>query len=361
MMFEESGGGGGRALRVLIVVLLAGAVAVGGALYLARWAGGLLAEDDSPAVTVADGIPVQVTIPRGASARTIASLLEEANVVASARSFETAVREAGVAEQLGAGTYDLSTGLANEAAIAILLAGPAPEDVYRITVREGLRIEEVLTEIADQTSVEESELSEALVGGLVDSPYVPEDGTELAEWEGLLFPDTYEFSINATGADILQRLADTMVDRIDALDWTEFDGRGFDRHDALVMASIIEAETRVDADRPLVASVMFNRLEMGMPLQIDATILYALGERGIGLTLADLEIDSPYNTYQNNGLPPTPIGAPGRASLDALVSAPDTDYLYYVLTSADGSHSFTANYDEFLDWKAKAKAEGLFP
>ncbi len=360
-MYEEPGGGGGRAIRVLLVVLLAGAVAVGGALYAARWAGGLLADNEPPTATVADGIPIQITIPRGASARAIASLLEEAQVVASARSFEAAVRDAGVAEQLGAGTYDLSTGLADEAAIAILLAGPAPEDVYRITVREGLRLGEVLTEISAQTSVTEDELAEALTGGLVASPFLPGEGAELTEWEGLLFPDTYEFSINATGADILQRLADTMVTRVDAIDWTEFDSRGFDRHDALIMASIIEAETRVDADRPLVASVMFNRLEMGIPLQIDATILYAMGERGIGLTLADLEIDSPYNTYQIGGLPPTPIGAPGRASLEALITAPDNDFVYYVLTSADGSHSFTADYEEFLAWKAQAKAEGLFP
>ena len=358
---EESSRSDGRILRVLIVLLLGGALAIGGALYAARWAGGLLDESDSPAPTVAEGIPREVTVPRGASARSIATLLAEANVIESARTFESAVRDAGVAAQLGAGTYEFSTGLSNQAAIAILLAGPAPEDVYRITVREGLRIEEVLAEISSQTVFTENELAAALVTGLVTSPYLEGPGTELSEWEGLLFPDTYEFSINATEADLLQRLADTAVSRLDAIDWAEFDGRGFDRYQAIVMASIIEAETRVDADRPQVASVIFNRLELGMPLQIDATILYAMGERGIGLTLDDLQIDSPYNTYQNLGLPPTAIGAPGRASLEALVTAPDTEALYYVLTDADGSHSFTADYDEFLAWKAQAKAEGLFP
>ena len=127
------------------------------------------------------------------------------------------------------------------------------------------------------------------------------------------------------------------------------------------MASIIEGETRVDADRPQVASVIVNRLSVGMPLQIDATILYALDARGIGLTLADLEVASPYNSYTNLGLPPTPIGTPGKASLEAAASPPETDFIYYVLTSADGSHSFTDDYNQFLRWKDQAKSEGLFP
>lgn len=358
---HENPGGSGRILRVLAVVLVGSAVAIGGALYAARWAGGLLGSRDAPTTTVAAGTPVQVTVPRGASARTIAALLADSNVVASARDFETAVQQAGVAEQLGAGTYDLSTGLSADAAIAILLAGPAPDDVYRITVREGLRIDEVLAEIAGQTPFTEEELSEALVAGEVSSEYHQGNGAELIEWEGLLFPDTYEFSINASAADVLQRLSDTMSTRVDSVDWTEFDARGFNRYEALIMASIIEAETRVDEDRPQVASVIFNRLEQGIPLQIDATILFAMDERGIGLTLDDLEIDSPYNTYANLGLTPTPIGTPGKASLDALVNAPETDFLYYVLTDADGSHSFTADYDQFLTWKAEAKEQGLFP
>ena len=125
------------------------------------------------------------------------------------------------------------------------------------------------------------------------------------------------------------------------------------------MASLIESEAGTDEDRPLIASVIYNRLRRGMPLQIDATVLYALGERGRPPTLEELEFESPYNTYVVNGLPPTPIGVPGARSIEAVVTPADTDYLFYVLTSEDGSHSFFSDYDGFLVAKQQADALGI--
>ncbi|NND04243.1 MAG: endolytic transglycosylase MltG [Acidimicrobiia bacterium] len=302
------------------------------------------------------GQPIEVTIPAGSSARSIGTILADAGVVDSGRDFELAARSDGVAESLAAGTYQLETGLGVDAALAIILAGPEFE-TYDVLLREGLRIGEVIAEIEEQTPFDASTLESALTGGLVTSPLLqPGSGADLTDWEGLLFPALYDFESDAGAEQILQRLADEMARRVAGL---EFDG--FSEYEALVVASIIEAETRVDADRPLVASVINNRLEQGIPLQIDATILYAMDERGIGLTLDDLEIDSPYNTYLNGGLPPTPIGVPGQASLDAVADPAETAFIYYVLTSADGTHSFTADYNEFLQWKDKAKAEGIFP
>jgi len=347
-----------RGLKVLILVVVAGLVVLLGANWLSNLARGVV--DSSPTTAerpaTAPGIAVEIVVPPGSSARSIGALLADAGVVDSGRDFELAARRDGVAESLAAGTYQLQTGLGIEAALSLILAGPEFE-TFEVLLREGLRIDEVVDEIASQTPFDAATLEADLTSGTVSSSLLPGGlGGELVDWEGLLFPALYDFDLDATSERVLQRLADEMVARVAGLTLTEMTP-----YEALVTASIIEAETRVDADRPLVASVINNRLEQGIPLQIDATILYAMGERGIGLTLSDLEIDSPFNTYVNQGLPPTPIGVPGQASLDAVAEPAETDFIYYVLTSADGSHSFTADYDEFLEWKDEAKAEGLFP
>lgn len=353
--FEEP-----RNRSVLAVLVVLAALAGLGLAGKAMFADLLSPSETTVLGTATVGVPVTVEVPAGASARTIASLLQEADVIPSARNFERAVEDGGYTQRLGAGRYELTTGMATDDVIATFLAGPAFE-TYRITVREGLRIGEVLTEIANQTDYLEEELEEALLSGAVQSSLLNGPIASIQDWEGLLFPDTYEFETDASAASILGKLASTMESRVQSIDWTAWTDRGYTIYDGLIGASIIEAETKVDADRPDVASVIVNRMEVGMPLQIDATVLYAMDARGIGLTLADLEIDSPYNTYLNPGLPPTPIGGPRLVSLEAIADPPETDYIYYVLTDADGSHSFTADYNQFLIWKDQAKAEGLFP
>lgn len=341
----------------LLMVVLAGAFF--GARALADWVGGLggisdvTAPPDLPA-----GRPVSVEVPSGVAARQIGVLLAEAGVVESAAQFELAVRTSEAAERLQAGRYDLETGMSNDVVIELLLAGPVVE-TFRVTVREGLWIDEILEEIALQTEFTDSQLREALPE--VESSLLIGPVTDPRSWEGLLFPDTYDFAQDAEPGDVLQRLADTMMQRVEAIDWTPLTARGLSTYEGIIIASLIEAEAGIDDDRPLIASVVVNRLEVPMALGIDATVIYALGERGKSLTQSDLAIDSPYNTRQVAGLPPTPIGSPGRKSLEAAASPAETDFLYYVLTSASGEHSFTASYDEFLAWKAQAQNDGLIP
>ena len=130
-------------------------------------------------------------------------------------------------------------------------------------------------------------------------------------------------------------------------------------YDVVIIASMVEREARVAQERPLVAAVIWNRLRKDMLLQIDATIQYALGETKPVLTYQDLKIDSPYNTYKNPGLPPTPIANPGLASLQAAADPAAADYLYYVARNdGTGRHYFSASYDQFLVDKAKAAAAG---
>ena len=125
-------------------------------------------------------------------------------------------------------------------------------------------------------------------------------------------------------------------------------------YELVIVASLIEKEAATPEERPLVASVIYNRLQKDMPLQIDASIHYALDKQGEELSLADLKVNSPYNTYENKGLPPGPICSPSRSLSEAAINPADTDYLYYVLKANGEEHFFTNNYDEFLEAKEKA-------
>ncbi len=340
-----------RPLVITLSVLLVLGIGYVGATRLADWASGLAPEDAASAPDLEPGQPVEVEIASGSTARSIGEQLAAIGVIRSADTFELAVRAAEAESALQAGTYSMETGMTAEAVLVVLVTGPV-EETFWLTIPEGLRVGEILERVASVSGIPRTSLESALVDGSVTSPWA--DAPErIEEWEGLLFPDTYEFPRDVSPAGLLQLLADTASRR--AADVGEV------TYEDLIVASLIEAEARLDEDRPKISSVIANRLEMGMRLQIDATVLYALGERGVALSLADLEVDSPWNTYVVQGLPPTPIGAPGLASIRAAVEPVESDWIYYVLTSSDGRHSFTASYDEFLEWKQQAKDDGVIP
>lgn len=348
----------------VVSIFLGAAVLLGlvvGGRAAADWLRGLsgLVETDQQPVVVA-GQLVHIDVPSGSSARQIGSILVDMAVIGSGSSFESVVRSRNAANQLKAGGYELVAGMDVEGIVDILIEGPNIT-TFRVTVVEGRRIGEVIGDLARQTEFDEADFAAALLAGSVESIYLPDDISGTQAWEGILFPDTYEFFGDATPPEILQRMANEMERRISGLSWEGVTERGLSIYQAVVMASMVEAEAALDDDRPLIASVLYNRLQDGMLLQIDATVLYALGRRRAGLTFADLEVDSPYNTYIDLGLPPTPIGAPGFKSLQAVSIPATTDFLYYVLSAEDGSHTFTSSYDEFLTAKEQARADGLLP
>ncbi|NIA24739.1 MAG: endolytic transglycosylase MltG [Gammaproteobacteria bacterium] len=347
-----------RAVTIIVTVVVVAVVAVVGGRRLATWAGSLGRPTDVTASSdIQAGAPVTIEVPAGSSARQIGIILAENGVVSSALAFELAVRGSGEAERLQAGTYQLETGMTAGDALNVLLRGPVVES-YRVTVPEGLWVTEILDSLAAQTVYDREDFESGLSNVHSSHGY---GGGGLDSWEGGLFPDTYEFAPDASAEEILQRMATTMDRRIESVDWSGLEAQDFTVKDGVIIASMIEAEAKLDEDRPLIASVVLNRLEIGMPLQIDATVLYALAERGKVLSSKDLEVDSPYNTYRVQGLPPTPIGAPGLASLEAAAHPAESKYLYYVLTDKAGGHSFAATYDEFLALKAQAKRDGVIP
>jgi UPF0755 protein len=335
-----------RGLGVLGFVLVLFAVAFLGVRWLASAVNDVIAGPES--TTVVPGLPVTVEITPGAPASEIARQLAEAGVVVSASAFDRAVRDARASDRLVAGRYELETGMFPEAVLALLIEGPVRE-VYRLTVIEGLTISQTLDSIARQTDIPFADLSRPLLDGTIVSTLMPGEPESLQDWEGLLFPDTYEFEVDATAEEILGRMVDTMGERVASVDWTHLDALGFTPYEGIVIASLIEEEGLFDDDRPVIASVIFNRLAVDMSLQLDVTVIYALG--GLpegGLTLEDLEVDSPYNTYLITGLPPTPISTVRMASLQAAAAPDETPYVYF-LADEDGRAHFAETFEEFLE------------
>jgi UPF0755 protein len=343
------------------VIALAGVIVVFGASYLGRTVGDALGPEEGGggAVNVEPGVPVTIEIPQGSTGQDIGAILSAQGVVRSALEFEVAVRNVDAAQRLQAGTYELTTLMDPADVVAELVSGPgAPVD--RVTVIEGLRVNEILTRLSESTAHSYADYEEALLSGDVTTSLreLP-DEPQLQDWEGLLFPDTYEFSETASAEAILQRLASTMEQRVDSIDWSDWEDLGFTPYEGIILASLIETEVRLDEERPVVSSVIHNRLAEDMPLDIDATVLYALGTRDVADF--DREVDSPYNTYRNQGLPPTPIAVPGRASLEAAAAPDETPYFFYVLSNEEGGHAFAETLDEHNANVQQARDDGILP
>ena len=342
------------------LVVLAGVAIIGGGSYLGRLVGSAFSSDNpSGTPTVVAGLDVTVDIPSGSTAKDIAAILAAQGVVRSALEFEVAVRNTEAAARLQAGSYNFETLMDPSEVVAVLVVGPVA-DTYRVTVIEGLRVSEILTRLSETSGHAYPDFEAALLEGdvttsLRDMPAEP----ALADWEGLLFPDTYEFARSATPVSILQRLASTMEQRVDSIDWSLLEAANLTPYHGLIIASLIETEVLLDDERPTVSSVIHNRLGLGMKLDIDATVLYALGTRDIAQF--NNEVDSPYNTYVVNGLPPTPIASPGRASLEAAAAPVETNFLFYVLSDLEGRHAFGATLEEHNANVARAREDGVLP
>ena len=317
---------------------------------------------DSNDVEIEEIFTAFVSIPNGASAATISNILKNASLIDSAIAFEIYIRNEGYADRLRAGNYEIESGLSYESLVNVLLIGP-PLKTYEITIVEGLWLKEIIESISIQTGYDYLSLVNTLTSGSVTSNYLESNEySKLNNWEGLLFPDTYKFSVDADGTEIFQTLANQLElvmlnikNSKNVPDWVTSE------YEIFIVASLVETEALLDEDRPLVSSVIRNRLEDGMPLQIDATVLYSLGERKTQVLLKDLQVDSEYNTYKYNGLPPTPISNFGRSSLEAVFDNLETSFIYYLLTNKNGDMTFTDDYNEFLELKSKAKDEGVIP
>ena len=326
----------GRIVSVLAFLgLIFGGIALGGFLYLKSL--GVYGDSDP-------GKLVTIKIPQGASAAEVGEILVDKGVIKSVQGFRIATYLEGGFEDIQAGEYEVPTGLNAKDALAALTEGDGPkgEEFVTVTFPEGLWLTEIAERLEEGTELSGDKFLKALESGKVDSPLIPESG----DMEGLLFPSTYNFGVSESEVQVAQKMANEMSSRVER--FTQGTAVNLSPYEFVIVASMIEAETRVDSERGMVARVIYNRLAQGIPLGIDATFLYALQERKDFLTESDLALDSPYNSRQNLGLPPTPIGAPGEASLKAAAKPAEGPWLYYVLGDCEGNHKFSESYDEFL-------------
>lgn len=292
---------------------------------------------------------VAVAIPKGAGNADIGDLLESKGIIRSAFGWKIALWLHDGDESIQAGTYQVPKGLTAPDAIDFLLAHPPKAAFTRVTFPEGSWLTDFAQRLNEDTDLDGDQFLSLARSGAVRSQYQP-DGIDTLE--GLLFPSTYQLIESDTPETLLKRLVKQMEEEVGALDLSQVEAMGYSPYQAIIVASMVEAEAKVDEDRAKIARVIYNRLDEGMRLGIDATIDYALGEHKTELTQSDLAVDSPYNTRLVTGLPPTPIGAPGHASLKAALAPEPGDWLYYVLADCEGHHAFSTNYDDFLADKA---------
>lgn len=269
-----------------------------------------------------------LVVPRGAGLVTIGEQLAEAGVVSDARIFVFGVRLFAEPTALKAGEYVFAPGSSMEEVAALIASGQTV--VHRLTVPEGLTSAEIVA-LLEATGPLEGPIGE-----------VPPQGS--------LLPETYHFHRGDSRAEVLERMRQSMETALQEV-WEARAGNLplNSPEEVVTLASIVEKETGVDGERALVAGVFVNRLNRGMPLQSDPTVVFGITEGkaplGRALTRKDLDRPTPYNTYQISGLPPGPIANPGRAALEAAVNPAETEYLYFV-AAGDGGHAFARTLPE---------------
>jgi UPF0755 protein len=302
------------------------------------------------------GSEVAFTIPEGATTGGIAQLLAGEGIIANAQIFEFYVRANG-GPTFQAGDYLLRERMAMGDVVDVLEDGPTTVVTGRVTVPEGLWLREIAEVVGRNDEFSEEAFRRAMDSGLVRSAYQPDD----KPLEGLLFPETYSLDGREDEVELLRRMVTSFDATLARLGYEQAPERvGLTPYETVIVASLIEAEAKTDEERPRISRVIHNRLEQGMTLGIDATFYYALDRRGGSLLQSELEMDSPYNTRQRTGLVPTPIGAPGEASLAAAIAPEPGPWLYYVLQDPQ-THAFSESYEEFLANVRRAREEGLIP
>ena len=305
-----------------------------------------------------EGEAVEFTIESGATTGEIAADLARQDIIRNPTIFRLWLNRNGGGD-FQAGIYDMHKHMDFADAVAVLRGPARTVTEFRVTVPPGLTIAQIKGRLLAQLQrFNGAELDAALANPDVTLTWAP---PEASNREGIFFPDTYNLD-ERTASDELGLLVRMRDETEKVATQLDLGGRaaalGVSAWQALVIASLVEREAKVDSDRAKIARVIYNRLQRDMNLEIDATVLYAVN-RDRGLTLDDLKIDSPYNTYKVKGLPPTPIASPSRKSIEAALAPAEGKWLWYVLTDKSGAHTFAETEKAFLAAKEICEREKL--
>lgn len=297
--------------------------------------------------------PATVVVEEGDTFTQVADELEKTGVVESSTLFKVRARLEGGETGVKPGEYRLRRGESAEEILATLSSKEADVSTYAVTVPEGLTVRQTARAFEEQGGVPAAEFEDA--AARTDYSYAFLDDPAIKSSEGFLFPKRYQFEKGTDARSLVDRMLEQYLIETEGLDFAGARERlDLTEYQLVIVASLVEKESANPEERPVIASVIYNRLREDMPLQIDASVQYALGEPKEKLSLEDLRVESPYNTYENRGLPPGPVASPSRKSLQAALEPARTDYLYYVLEAGGKRHFFTKDYDAFLEAKDKA-------
>ncbi len=331
---------------IFAIVKIAGAVSSAGKDYV-------LGTNSSETVE-----EISFTIPSGATTRDIADILYEKGLIGSKLLFRIKSKSGGFDGTYMQGDYTIALGTDYEEIMTILQSGKVFQESLKVTIPEGYTTVQIAEEAEKAGICSAADFIEEANNGSFDYAFINDLPDREYRLEGYLFPDTYFISKDGGAKELIEK----MLGRFDEI-YNEFvkenaEKSNYSMDQLITIASIIESEIMAADERNIASGVIYNRLDMGMKLQMDATVQYAQGSRKEVVTYDDLSIDSPYNTYKITGLPLGPISNPGKASLIAAVTPEDHDYLYYVLKDrTSGEHFYTASYNEFLNAKEKYKSQ----
>lgn len=316
--------------------------------------------DKKPAITI--------DIPDGADIAKIATLLEKNEVINNATTFKWYCKLKGEGADFKAGTHNFTEDMSFRQAIEELnnhAGGGA--GVVKILVREGTTIDQIAEEVAKATGKPKKDFLEAvqdpkLIASLVEAH--PDVLGEVSKKEGVryvlegyLFPATYDYSLKDDFSTLITQMVNKTAEVLAPFE-ADIAAGSLSLNDIMTMASLVEKEGVTSEDRKKIASVFYNRINQGMPIQSDISVLYALGKHKEVVTFEDLEVDSPYNLYKNAGLAPGPMNSPSKDAIDACVHPAQTDYLYFYANLKTGQVYFTADYDQHLAWQKEYEDTG---
>ena len=299
---------------------------------------------------------ILIEVKKGASAQEIVDTLYIHNLIKSRLLFRTYIHLTEADQNLQAGYYYLNQSMEMIEIVDQLKKGG--NAVYKVTIPEGFSVNEVIERLAEKSRHSIEDFKAVLDNKELGYEFLPQDNSQLIfRLEGFLYPNTYTIPLGYSPGETIDVLLSSFNTNVVEKIFETENEIDYSYYEILTIASMIEEEAKFDDEKPIIASVIYNRLEQDMLLQIDATVQYILDEKKQRLLYRDLDIESPYNTYLNKGLPPGPICSPGDKAIEAALNPAETDYLFYFALE-NGEHVFTESYQEHIRKQNEIKNEG---